>query len=373
MRLDFSDAPFKVVVAFGLLKYRYLEFFQQLAPVADRVRLAVEFDNYDFSFEQITEVFAACERAGIPSVFRLDADLRHLPGHYWEAARRKSGIFHALTLLSADERSHDETASYLSNFEQYRNASSSFIFVQETLGKAIGAGVNVVMRTAVTRANLSQIGNIYYRFMDERNLRDWELYHLVVPYRVGVHNLQLESDDFEDLFNFYYLLTAENGVRLRIEEAAHYRRFFIQKMEEERMLLREGKYKRDISGSETTSRIVAAVCRDTEAEFDPPKITSAREFGFRGVGAGLGECYVNGMGEMFPSRFVDTRSGNIFVTGLLKLYRESDAFLSLRNKKALSGKCGLCGFKQICGGSRARAILAKKSPAAEDPACNYGK
>jgi len=35
------------------------------------------------------------------------------------------------------------------------------------------------------------------------------------------------------------------------------------------------------------------------------------------------------------------------------------------------GRCGVCRYKDICGGSRARAYAYFKDPLAEDPACIY--
>ncbi|MEM3940123.1 MAG: radical SAM/SPASM domain-containing protein, partial [Saccharolobus sp.] len=35
------------------------------------------------------------------------------------------------------------------------------------------------------------------------------------------------------------------------------------------------------------------------------------------------------------------------------------------------GKCGICSYKNICGGSRARAYTFYQDPLAEDPACPY--
>lgn len=36
-----------------------------------------------------------------------------------------------------------------------------------------------------------------------------------------------------------------------------------------------------------------------------------------------------------------------------------------------TGKCGLCEFADLCGGSRARAYAATGDPLAEDTACAY--
>ena len=35
------------------------------------------------------------------------------------------------------------------------------------------------------------------------------------------------------------------------------------------------------------------------------------------------------------------------------------------------GRCGVCEYADLCGGSRARAYAATGDPLAEDPACPY--
>jgi hypothetical protein len=52
-------------------------------------------------------------------------------------------------------------------------------------------------------------------------------------------------------------------------------------------------------------------------------------------------------------------------------FRNSALFLSLRDSSQLKGKCGRCEFKEICGGSRARAYAASGDPLAEEPCCAY--
>ena len=57
----------------------------------------------------------------------------------------------------------------------------------------------------------------------------------------------------------------------------------------------------------------------------------------------------------FPSGFLPLAAGNIRSRPLDAIYRESPLFRNLRDTSKLEGKCGACEFKEICGGSRARA------------------
>jgi len=58
-------------------------------------------------------------------------------------------------------------------------------------------------------------------------------------------------------------------------------------------------------------------------------------------------------------------------TPLASIYRDSPLFRSLRDTAQLEGKCGHCEFKEICGGSRARAYALTGDPMAEEPRCSY--
>ena len=44
---------------------------------------------------------------------------------------------------------------------------------------------------------------------------------------------------------------------------------------------------------------------------------------------------------------------------------------SLRDGDLLNGKCGVCDFRHICGGSRARAYALTRDPLGSDPDCVY--
>jgi radical SAM protein with 4Fe4S-binding SPASM domain len=64
-------------------------------------------------------------------------------------------------------------------------------------------------------------------------------------------------------------------------------------------------------------------------------------------------------------------AGSIRKQSLTDLYRHSSLFTSLRNYRNLKGKCGDCEFREICGGSRARAFALTSDVFAEEPCCVY--
>ncbi len=53
------------------------------------------------------------------------------------------------------------------------------------------------------------------------------------------------------------------------------------------------------------------------------------------------------------------------------IYRRSQLFHYLRDPEKLKGRCGACEFREVCGGSRARAraCALTRDYLAEDPSC----
>jgi radical SAM protein with 4Fe4S-binding SPASM domain len=94
-----------------------------------------------------------------------------------------------------------------------------------------------------------------------------------------------------------------------------------------------------------------------------------------GLGSGVrdanGIAFVSHLGEVHPSGFLPLRAGNVRTGSIVEIYRNSPVFRSLRETDRLKGKCGLCDFRRLCGGSRARAFAATGDPMESDPLCVY--
>ncbi|OYD06664.1 radical SAM/SPASM domain-containing protein [Paludifilum halophilum] len=89
------------------------------------------------------------------------------------------------------------------------------------------------------------------------------------------------------------------------------------------------------------------------------------------VNDGNGFVFVSHIGEVFPSGFLPIPCGNVRKNSLVEIYREHPLFQSLRDPDQLKGKCGICKYRLICGGSRACAYALTGDPLASDPTCIY--
>jgi radical SAM protein with 4Fe4S-binding SPASM domain len=94
---------------------------------------------------------------------------------------------------------------------------------------------------------------------------------------------------------------------------------------------------------------------------------------YRGFGIrdGHGIMFVSNQGDIYPAGFLPLASGNVRVNKLVDVYRDSPIFRALHNPGMFRGKCGVCEYRTLCGGSRARAFAYTGDPLASDPFCAY--
>ena len=71
-----------------------------------------------------------------------------------------------------------------------------------------------------------------------------------------------------------------------------------------------------------------------------------------------------------PSKSRPT-GGNVKTRLLSDIYRNSPDLNRLRDMDQLSGKCGVCEYRWMCGGSRAHASGLEQDTMASDPFCAY--
>lgn len=75
----------------------------------------------------------------------------------------------------------------------------------------------------------------------------------------------------------------------------------------------------------------------------------------RGCIAGLHYCRIYANGEVTPCPYLPIKLGNIKEKSFKEIWTNAEIFKALRSPDSLKGKCGVCEYKTICGGCRARA------------------
>ena len=91
----------------------------------------------------------------------------------------------------------------------------------------------------------------------------------------------------------------------------------------------------------------------------------------RGCLAGLGVLFVGHQGDVFPCGYLPVKCGNVLKNKLSDIWYNNEDLARMRDSSGLEGKCGVCGYRQICGGCRGRAYGVTGNYMAEEPFCAY--
>jgi len=86
--------------------------------------------------------------------------------------------------------------------------------------------------------------------------------------------------------------------------------------------------------------------------------------------AGKYYCRITPDGDVTPCPYLPLAVGNVRRASFVELWERGGLFQDLRAPR-LGGRCGVCEFREICGGCRCRAYATSGDYLAEDPACAY--
>ena len=75
----------------------------------------------------------------------------------------------------------------------------------------------------------------------------------------------------------------------------------------------------------------------------------------RGCIAGMYYCRIYPNGDITPCPYLPIKLGNVCEQSFKEIWQNANMFKALRDPSTLTGKCGKCDYKVLCGGCRARA------------------
>jgi AdoMet-dependent heme synthase len=257
----------------------------------------------------------------------------------------------ALSLDGKDALTHDS----------FRGVKGSFNRTLQILDWCREVGLETQIHTTVTRHVLDDLAAIA-EMIGERDIKLWALFLLIAVGRAArpeVRRLNLSARQFELLFHWLYDLEKSASFDVTPREGYHYRRVLLQRRAAE-LGVAVTDLLNDVEKKHSTPADVARSPRATRIVRAP-----------LGVNDGKGIVFISHQGNVQPSGFLNLVGGNVRRESLASVYRNSPVFLRLRNSSLIEGKCGVCEFKNICGGSRSRAYAITGNPMRSDPFCVY--
>jgi radical SAM protein len=235
--------------------------------------------------------------------------------------------------------------------DAFRGVAGSFDWTIRMLETARSLGLSTQINTTISRHNVHDLERLI-TLMTGLGIALWSVFFIVPVGRARPEDLAT-ADEFETVFHRLYDLSRTAPFDIKSTAAPHYRRVIMQRQVAER--------------------------RAGGRDGAPSPLTAGVGFSFgdgvgraaKGVNDGDGFLFVSHRGDIYPSGFLPKSAGNVRTDDLVEVYRTHELFRSLRDRDRLKGKCGVCEFRTVCGGSRARAYAMTGDPLEADPMCAY--
>jgi radical SAM protein len=247
--------------------------------------------------------------------------------------------------------------------DTFRGVPGSFDWTINGWKAAQTIGLKIQINTTVTRHNLMDLPDIF-SLVKEIGVMTWSVFFLVPTGRALAED-EISGQDYEAVMNFLY--DASKYIGIKTTEGHHFKRVVLQRAYLESNNLPVRSYMQLNDTYDALLEGLHRVVPNPPTHINPDRIRRTPLH----VNAGDGFVFISLLGEVFPSGYLPVSAGNVRKTTLSTIYQESPLFLSLRNKKNLKGRCGICEFNPVCGGSRSRAYTTYGDLLAEEPYCSY--
>jgi len=247
----------------------------------------------------------------------------------------------AISIDGADATTHDE----------FRRQPGSLAAALTGFRNLRQLGMSMQINCTITKHNVHQIERLY-AMAKELGADALHLF-MLVPVGCGVQIAEtnaLPAEEYERVLNWMYDKSKDRALHLKATCAPHYFRILRQRAKADGIR---------IEATHSHGKPQRAGHHDMAAMT-------------KGCLAGSAICFVSHTGEVFPCGYLPVSAGNVLRQSMGEIWNDSPVFARLRDEDLLEGKCGVCEFKRICLGCRARAYYESRGNyMAEEPFCIY--
>ncbi len=245
---------------------------------------------------------------------------------------KESGIMRiSLSIDGADRKTHDS----------FRQIDGAFDAVLNAARIAREEGLEFQINSTITKLNCSQIDGMLRLAIDLGAVG----FHpfLLVPTGRGsdLADYEIDPQEYENVLTWIYERSLDAPIQLKPTCAPHYYRIFRQKERE----------KGDRVAVETHG-------------------LSAMTKGCLG---GQSFAFISNTGRVQICGFLEEKAGDVRENAydFRTIWETSPLFLKMRDVDGYNGRCGICEYRRVCGGCRARAFATTGDYLDEEPYCVY--
>jgi heme b synthase len=223
--------------------------------------------------------------------------------------------------------------------DAFRKVKGAFERSLKGIELAKKGGLEFQINTTITQMNLHLIADVLKLAVNLGAVAHHIF--LLVPTGRGkaLQDQEISPLDYEKTLNWFYEQKERVPLQLKATCAPHYYRILRQRAK------KKGK-------------------KITPKEYGLDAMT-------RGCLGGISFCFVSHVGQVQPCGYLELDCGNVREQSFKDIWENSPVFLNLRNTDGYKGKCGICEYRKVCGGCRARAYESLGDYMNEEPYCIY--
>jgi radical SAM protein len=226
--------------------------------------------------------------------------------------------------------------------DAFRGVRGSHRHTLKIIERARALGLPLQINTTVCRRTVGELPALV-RQIEDWGVALWALFFLI-PVGRAVADQALDAGEIESVLEWAAALAERVCFPIKTTEAPHYQR---------------------VLAGRRSARLAASPGARRGGGAGPGSVGRAP----RAVTDGNGFVFIDHVGNICPSGFLPLPAGNVRTDDLIEIYRHDPLFRALRDPSRLGGRCGVCEYRDRCGGSRARAYAATGDPLGEDPGC----
>ncbi|MBI2859940.1 MAG: radical SAM protein [Chloroflexi bacterium] len=230
--------------------------------------------------------------------------------------------------------------------DNFRGQAGAYDAAIAGMTNARRAGIELQVNSTITKLNIQYLDDLL-KIALGMGAASFHPFLLVPTGRgKGLESVELSPEQYEQALNWLYDRQSELGDSMQFKPtcAPHYMRVTTQRRKS------EGK----------------TMPSDHQSATHPPMHSLTR-----GCMAGTGFCFISHRGVVQGCGYLDIPAGNVREQGFDRVWAESPLFNSLRDLANIKGKCGVCEYRRICGGCRARAYESTADYLDAEPYCIY--
>jgi len=228
--------------------------------------------------------------------------------------------------------------------DEFRGQTGAFAAVMSGIANAHKAGIEVQINSTITKLNVNCLEELLALTLKVGAVAFHPFMLVPTGRGKGLESVELPPEQYEKTLNWIYDKQLEWGDKLFFKptDVPHYLRVVKQRQKKDER-------------------------NDSKAAHGhhPANVIT------RGCLAGTGFCFISYQGKLKGCGYLDVEAGDIRNESFSEVWANSPLFSQLRDLSNLKGKCGVCEYKRICGGCRARAYEATGDYLEAEPYCIY--